>query len=96
MAWPCRAELWDESMAAAKVEYAAVANAIAEFEPVIMATSCAGHAAEDRATLSGRVEVIELPVDDSWMRDNGPVFCVDDEGRRAGVHFHFDAWGQAI
>jgi agmatine deiminase len=93
MAWPCRTELWHELMPAAKAEYAGVANAIAEFEPVIMVTSCSGDVAEARAALSGRVDVIEVPLDDSWMRDNGPVFCIDSEGQRAGVHFRFNAWG---
>ena len=93
MAWPCRAELWEDLMTSAKAEYGAVANAIAEFEPVIMVASSSADAAEARAALSGRVEVVEIPLDDSWMRDNGPVFCLDDQGRRAGVHFGFNAWG---
>jgi agmatine deiminase len=93
MAWPCRAELWGELMPAAKAEYAGVANAIAAFEPVIMVTSSADDAAEARTALSGRVEIVEIPLDDSWMRDNGPIFCIDSEGRRAGVHFRFNAWG---
>jgi agmatine deiminase len=93
MAWPCRAGLWEDLMTAAKGEYSAVANAIAEFEPVIMVTASPGDSAEARAALSRRVEVVEIPLDDSWMRDNGPVFCLDDQGGRAGVHFGFNAWG---
>ena len=36
MMWPTRAEVWDD-MAATKRDYAAVAHAIREFEPVTMA-----------------------------------------------------------
>ncbi|MFE3554638.1 agmatine deiminase family protein [Streptomyces sp. NPDC059193] len=36
MVWPTRAELWGPAFDAAKREYAAVARAIADFEPVIM------------------------------------------------------------
>jgi agmatine deiminase len=93
MAWPCRVELWGELMPAAKAEYAGVAKAIAEFEPVIMVTSSSGDATEARTALSDRVEIVEIPLDDSWMRDNGPIFCLDRAGRRAGVHFSFNAWG---
>jgi agmatine deiminase len=93
MAWPCRAELWAGLMPAAKAEYAGVANAIAEFEPVVLVASSPADAAEIRAVVSGRAEVVEMPLDDSWMRDNGPIFCLDDQGRRAGVHFRFNAWG---
>jgi agmatine deiminase len=93
MAWPCRVELWDEQIAAAKAEFTAVANAIAEFERVVMVASSSADAGEARAALSRRVEVVEIPLDDSWTRDNGPIFCLDDQGRRAGVHFRFNAWG---
>lgn len=95
MAWPCRTELWGAEMARAKAEYAGVANAVAAFEPVTMVAATPADAAEARAALTAGVDVEELPLDDSWMRDNGPVFClsVDGQGRRAGVHFGFNAWG---
>jgi agmatine deiminase len=93
MAWPCRAELWDGLMPAAKAEYVGVAKAIAEFEPVIMVTSSPGDTTEVQMALPGRVEIVEIPLDDSWMRDNGPIFCIDRKGRRTGVHFCFNAWG---
>jgi agmatine deiminase len=93
MAWPCRADLWGDLMTAAKAEFSAVANAIVEFEPVIMVASSSTDVSEARAALSRRVEVVEIPLDDSWTRDNGPIFCLDDNGRRAGVHFRFNAWG---
>jgi agmatine deiminase len=49
--------------------------------------------AEARAVLAGGVDLVELALDDSWMRDNGPIFTLDGAGRRAGVHFRFNAWG---
>jgi agmatine deiminase len=51
-------------------------------------------AAEARAVLPGEVDVIVEPIDDSWLRDSGPIFVTDDDGRRAGVHFGFNAWGE--
>jgi agmatine deiminase len=96
MAWPCRRELWDGRMAAAKAESAGVANAVAAFEPVTMVAAGAADAAEARTALAGDVEVVELPIDDSWLRDSGPIFVVDDvarPSRRVGVHWGFNAWG---
>jgi agmatine deiminase len=96
MAWPCRRELWEGHMAAAKEESAAVANAVAAFEPVTMVAGTPQDAAEARAACSAAVEILELPVDDSWLRDSGPIFVVDDHDaptRRVGVHFGFNAWG---
>jgi agmatine deiminase len=94
MAWPCRRELWGGQLATAKQEYAAVANAIAAFEPLSMVCGSPEDAAEARAALTGQAEVIELPIDDSWLRDNGPIFVLDAGRRRAGVHFGFNAWGK--
>ncbi len=94
MAWPCRTTMWQGQLAAAKVQYAGVANAIAAFEPVTMVCVSPADAAEARAALTGGVEIVELPIDDSWLRDSGPIFVLDERGRRAGVHFGFNAWGE--
>jgi agmatine deiminase len=94
MAWPTRLDLWGDQLEAAREDYAATANAIAAFEPVTMVCASAGEAAAARAALSSAADVVELPIDDSWLRDCGPIFVVDGEGRRAGVHFGFNAWGE--
>ena len=93
MSWPTRASLWGERFAGACREYAGVANAIAAFEPLTMVVA-PGAAPAARALLDARVELVELPIDDSWMRDNGPIFVTDGDGRRAGVHFRFNSWGE--
>jgi agmatine deiminase len=94
MGWPCRAALWGETLARARADYAAVANAIAEFEPVTMIANPGGDAALARAACGGGVEVVELPLDDSWLRDCGPVYTYGEDGRRIAVHFRFNAWGE--
>lgn len=93
MAWPARLELWGDGLAEAKAEYAAVARAIAAFEPVLMVAP-EGGAQEVRDACGSGVEVIELPIDDSWMRDSGPIFVTGPDGRRAGVDFRFNGWGE--
>jgi agmatine deiminase len=40
------------------------------------------------------VQIVELPIDDSWLRDSGPIYVVDDSGGRVAVHFGFNAWGE--
>jgi len=93
MAWPTRREVWGDELAQAKADYAAAANAIAAFEPLTMVCNDPQEAAEARAALTAGAEIVELPIDDSWLRDSGPIFVVDEEGRRAGVHFGFNSWG---
>ncbi|HJS96954.1 MAG TPA: agmatine deiminase family protein [Solirubrobacteraceae bacterium] len=93
MAWPARLELWGEGLAEAKAEYAAVARAIAAFEPVLMVAP-EGSAPEVRDACGSGIRAIELPIDDSWMRDSGPIFVTGPDGRRAGVDFRFNGWGE--
>ncbi|WP_037607005.1 agmatine deiminase family protein [Streptacidiphilus rugosus] len=94
MAWPTRAELWgQEALDEARREYAQVANAIAEFEPVTM-VAVPGQGDGARALCGEGVEVVELPIDDSWFRDSGPIFVLGPQGERAGVDFRFNSWGE--
>jgi agmatine deiminase len=93
MAWPTRPDLWGDQLQPARQEYAATANAIAAFEPLTMVCASAAEAAQARGALTAAVDVVELPIDDSWLRDCGPIFVVDGDGRRAGVHFGFNSWG---
>ena len=95
MGWPCRIELWGETMDQARADYAAVANAVAAFEPVTMIANAGADAALARAACTAAVEIVELPLDDSWLRDCGPIYVVDDDGAsRIAVHFGFNAWGE--
>ena len=93
MQWPSRADLWDGTLDSAKADYATVARAIADFEPVVMV--CAPGSAADVTDLCGAgVTPWEIPINDSWARDSGPAFVRDGEGRFAVVSFRFNAWGE--
>jgi agmatine deiminase len=91
MAWPCRRGAWDgpQGLARAKSAYAAVARAIAHFEPVVMATRPED---ADEAREATGCEVFEVALDDSWARDIGPTFVTGPSGR-AAVQWRFNAWG---
>jgi len=93
MAWPCRRELWGDALEQARTDYAATANAIGAFEPLTMVCQTEGDAAAARAALTGDAEIVVLPIDDSWLRDNGPIFVFNEAGGRTAVHFGFNAWG---
>jgi len=91
MCWPARESMWEEHFAQAEEDYAAVANAIVAFEPVLMAVD-PRFAPNARRLCSGDVQIVELPLDDSWARDTGPIFVTHGENR-AGVTFAFNGWG---
>jgi len=94
MGWPCRESLWGSTMAQARADYATIANAIAAFEPVTMIANPGADAADARAACSASVDVVELPIDDSWLRDSGPIYVYGNGGERVAVHFKFNAWGE--
>jgi agmatine deiminase len=93
MAWPCRRDFWGEHFPATQKTYASVANAIAEFEPVTMLAP-PRDAENCRQQCSDKVTVLPVELDDSWMRDNGPNFVLDDTGTLGASIFHFNAWGK--
>jgi agmatine deiminase len=93
MGWPCRLELWGETIERARSDYATVANAIAQFEPVTMIANPGADAAAARGACAENVAVVELPLNDSWLRDCGPIYVREERGPRVAVHFRFNAWG---
>ena len=92
MLWPERPDNWREAARPAQHAFAAVAAAIAEFEPVTVGVSSSEFQVA-RALLDPRVRVLEMSHDDCWMRDVGPTFVVDRRGAVRGVDWHFNAWG---
>ena len=72
--------------------WSAVANAIVDFEPVTAVVDPAA-LAEAKKRLDPRIEVIESPLDDSWMRDIGPTFVLNAQGELGGVDWTFNGWG---
>ena len=95
MGWPCRTELWGGTLEQARADYATVANAIAAFEPVTMIANPGEQAAQARAACTASVVIAELGLDDSWLRDCGPIYIRDGgQGERVAVHFGFNAWGE--
>jgi agmatine deiminase len=92
VSWPCRTDLWNGQLARAGEEYAAVVGAIARFEPVTVIAR-PGTTPQLPGETAHEVDVLEIPIDDSWVRDNGPIFVVDGHGGVAAVGFEFNAWG---
>lgn len=93
MAWPCREALWNGHLAAVKHDYANLARTIAGFEPLFMVAP-PDRADEARRMCGPTVQVIPLPIDDSWTRDSGPTFLVNDSRHVCATAFTFNAWGE--
>ena len=94
MCWPCREEIYPgRLLAEARAAHAEVARTIQRFEPVTMIARPGADADDAAAACGPGVEVVELPIDDSWFRDSGPMFVVGD-GRRVALDWVFNGWGE--
>jgi agmatine deiminase len=96
ISWPTttRRELWGERFEAAKRDHAEVVRAVAAFEAVIVLADPSQEREARDACGTSNVEVVPVPLDDSWIRDNGPIFVTNDTGEVALVHFGFNSWGE--
>ncbi|WP_018156365.1 agmatine deiminase family protein [Demetria terragena] len=95
MAWPSSGYTLgdtDSEADAARRTWAAVASTVAEFEPVTLVVT-PGEEDLAREFLDPRVEVTSATLDDAWMRDIGPTFVVDADGRLGAVDWVFNGWG---
>ncbi len=96
MAWPpagpSSVDLDAEGLHEIRAAWAAVANTVVRFEPVTMVVDPADTEGA-RALLDDAVAVLEAPLNDAWMRDMGPTFVHDADGRTAAVDWVFNGWG---
>ncbi|MBN9326311.1 MAG: agmatine deiminase [Cellulomonas sp. 73-145] len=95
LVWPERPDNWRLGGKPAQAAFTAVATAIAQTEAVTVAVSARQYD-NARSQLPEHVRVVEMSNDDSWMRDTGPTFVVNDDGDVRGVDWVFNAWGGLV
>lgn len=89
ISWPVKSSaVHPEEYGATCRGYAGIIAAVAEFEPVTVLANPG-----DAVVAGEGVELLELPHDDAWVRDNGPTFLRDSAGALAAVNWKFNAWG---
>ena len=107
LAWPHAGTDWAERLGEVEDTYVALVSAITHFEDVVVCV-----ADEDLQTYAearlrsnrvdmGRVRFVEVPYDDTWLRDSGPITLVDGglvDGKQRGggfrlLDFRFTGWG---
>ncbi len=94
MQWPVSRAVYPDAdfLDAVQETIADIANVIAEFEPVVMLADRRHHAQAKRL-LSAQVDLWDIPTEDLWCRDSGPLVAVSDPGQRAVVGIRFNGWG---
>ena len=98
LAWPHAGTDWAERLADVEETFIALVEAIARFQPVLVCVADGDLEAYARARLSSaridmaRVAFVEVPYDDTWLRDTGPITLADGGAFRL-LDFRFTGWG---
>jgi agmatine/peptidylarginine deiminase len=99
IAWPHAGTDWAERLEQVESTYVALAAAVTRFQPLIIVVADAALRAHAAATLQAahadlsRIRFVELPYDDTWLRDSGPITLCGDDGRFQLTDFRFTGWG---
>ncbi|HEX5961067.1 MAG TPA: agmatine deiminase family protein [Rhodanobacteraceae bacterium] len=99
LAWPHAGTDWAARLDAVEGTCAALIAAITRHEPAIVCVPDAeigAHAAEclrDAGAGLARVRFAEIPYNDTWLRDSGPITLHDGADRFVLLDFRFTGWG---
>ncbi len=99
LAWPHAGTDWAERLEAVEHTYVAAIAAILPRQPVLLCVADAAVRARALACLSAagvdiaRLRLVEVPYDDTWLRDSGPITLRAADGGFILLDFRFTGWG---
>ncbi len=93
--WPQRPDNWRLGGKPAQKTFVEVASVIGKYEPCIVGVNHDQYN-NARGMLPDYVKVVEMSNDDSWIRDCGATFLVNDKGGLRAVDWCFNAWGGLV
>ena len=91
VAWPVADYAQAED---AYLAWAEVANIASEYERVTVLVNPHQRAIA-QGYLSVEIELLDCALDDSWLRDSGATFVIDD-GRLSAIDWRFNGWGAPV
>ena len=91
--FPHDADEWPGFLEPAQAQIAAFASAVADSgQEVRLIVRDEANAARARRLCCARVRIEQRRYGDIWLRDTGPLVCIED-GKRAAMRFGFNGWG---
>lgn len=99
IAWPHADTDWAERLEAVESTYVALAAAVTRFQPLIIVVAGETLRAHVMSQLQAtnadlsRIRFVELPYDDTWLRDSGPITLRSNGNRFQLTDFRFTGWG---
>ncbi|MFK5997886.1 MAG: agmatine deiminase family protein [Rhodobacterales bacterium] len=94
MQWPNSATVYPDTyfLRMTQKTIAEIANTIAQFEPVVILAEAVEHA-RIRKLISGNIALWDIPTEDLWSRDTGPLFARHPTRGLAISNLNFNGWG---
>ncbi len=99
IAWPHNLETWPGKFEPIPEVFAEIVAALHHDEEVRILVGDAALEESARCVLrakgceSSNVRFFNIPTNDSWTRDHGPVFLARDDGSTAALDWIFNSWG---
>lgn len=88
-AFPSDPDLWEDDLAPAQAEVAAMVRQLSQTVPVHLLASGAIAAGQAREAVGSTATIHNIQFGDIWLRDTGPVFT----GPESCARFRFNGWG---
>jgi agmatine/peptidylarginine deiminase len=98
IAWPHADTDWAERLSEVEATYVALSAAITRFQPLIIVVASNELRLRVQSLLTGegvelaQVRFVELPYDDTWLRDSGPITLKAGDTFQL-TDFRFTGWG---
>ena len=80
-AWPASPAEWNGDLAAPRRDVAALVHALAATNHVRLLVNSAEAESSARAELGQEAELVRARYGDIWLRDTGPIFARNEDGR---------------
>ena len=95
--WPFNESMWFHQLDRVRAEYCTLIKTISQFEKVHLLVNDADvyQNAKQHLGFSEQIEFHEVPLNDIWFRDNGPIFIKNKTNNNVElVKWEFNSWGQ--
>jgi len=99
IAWPHAGTDWAERLVSVETTYVALAAAVTRFQSLIIVVADAAQQDHVGSLLGqgsvsiDRIRFVQLPYDDTWLRDSGPITLQGGASGFQLTDFRFTGWG---
>ncbi len=101
MIWPHNRDTWPgERLSAVETVYRNIIRTLLKYEPVVLLVADADvkkravSVLGDTSTLTYPLDIHQVPVNDVWARDSGPIVIKHrDQGNSRLTNWEFNSWG---